>query len=126
MTTPFNEALNQGYSQEEIIDFAKKSPKYSSKYNEARQSGYSDEEIFGFFSQSPKKPSLSKYKGSLLDLARGKAEKRPIEEASGKDVRESILSRALQSPESQASLSDPLQAVISSQGKQPKLSDIII
>ena len=50
MTSPYQEALGQGYSHDEIMEHLQNHPKYSDKISKAKEQGYSDEEIGSFLS----------------------------------------------------------------------------
>lgn len=58
---PFQQARQQGYSDEEIMQYLEKSPKYSSKISQAREQGYSNEDIQKYLSfrgqEASQKPS---------------------------------------------------------------------
>jgi len=49
---PFNEAREQGYSDQEIYDYLSTNREYSEKISKAKESGYSDDEITNFLSES--------------------------------------------------------------------------
>lgn len=61
MSTPFQKAKEQGYSEEEIFQYLETDPKYSSKIKKAREEGYSNEEISDFLAKSPEKKEHSLY-----------------------------------------------------------------
>lgn len=50
MTSPFEKARSQGYSDAEIMQYLSNNPQYSEKIGRAKQQGYSDEEISSFLS----------------------------------------------------------------------------
>ena len=52
MSTPFETAKSQGYSNEEILQHLNQDPNYSSKIELARQNGYGNDEIFEFIQSS--------------------------------------------------------------------------
>lgn len=62
MSSPYQTAQNQGYSDEEILGYLSQHPEYSPKIQKAKEQGYSDEEIKSFLStytpqkKSPLKP----------------------------------------------------------------------
>ncbi len=61
MSSPYETARDQGYSDEEIFGYLEKHPKYSDKISKARDEGYSDEEIGNFLSSyQPKQSKLKK------------------------------------------------------------------
>lgn len=49
MSNPFNQALDEGFTREQIFDFMEKSPKFSPKLSQARNEGISDDDIERFF-----------------------------------------------------------------------------
>jgi len=55
MSTPFETAKAQGYSDDEIFGFLEKSPTYSPKIAKAREQGYSNEEITKFLGSNEQK-----------------------------------------------------------------------
>ena len=61
MSSPYQTAKQEGYSDEEILGYLQTHPKYMSKIDEARKEGYSDQQISDFLStyqeQKPKKKS---------------------------------------------------------------------
>lgn len=68
MSSPFETAKAQGYSDDEILQFLESHPGYSDKIREAKSAGYSNEEIGSFLSSySPKKKK--KEEGSALGKA---------------------------------------------------------
>jgi hypothetical protein len=50
MTSPFETARSQGYSDAEIMQYLSSHPQYSDKIGRAKQQGYSDEEISQYLS----------------------------------------------------------------------------
>lgn len=59
MTSPYEQARSQGYSNDEIMEYLQGDPRYSSKISKARQEGYSSEEIGDFLSTySPQKQEI--------------------------------------------------------------------
>lgn len=68
MTSPYETARAQGYSDEEIMSHLEKHPKYSDKIKTARDQGYSNEEISKFLSTySPKQKIEKKHEKSNLE-----------------------------------------------------------
>lgn len=70
MTSPYQMAKDQGYSDEEIFSYLEKSQKYSDKIKTARDQGYSNQEILDFLSsyksiQEEPKQSLIKKGGKI-------------------------------------------------------------
>jgi hypothetical protein len=65
MSSPYEIARSQGYSDEEIMSYLSQNPKYSDKISQAREQGYSNEEIGSFIStyltkKEEKKPKRTK------------------------------------------------------------------
>lgn len=72
MSSPYQTAQKQGYSDEEILGYLSQHPEYSPKIQKSKEQGYSDEEIKSFLStytpqnKSPLKPE-PKQERSLLE-----------------------------------------------------------
>ena len=55
MSSPYEKALKQGYTDEQIQEyFAQKDPEFSSKYQKAIEAGYKPQEIYSHVSKPPK------------------------------------------------------------------------
>jgi hypothetical protein len=62
MSSPYQRSLEAGYSNDEIIQFLEKNPKYSEKIKKSRQSGYSNKEIGSFLAKQTDETQVSETK----------------------------------------------------------------